>query len=97
MPVSGTVSCSAAGSSHPGVTTSDSVVYDSFAYTTNSTSVEERGATVEGGKSDQVFGSTVWLGDAPNTQTKFVFNLRCRTVEQDAEFREYLRLKAKFG
>lgn len=58
---------------------------------------EERGATVEGGKSDQVFGTTTWAGDAPLSTIEFIFNLHCRTAQEEAEYQEFLRLKAKFG
>jgi hypothetical protein len=62
-----------------------------------SAQVEEKGATVEGSKSKQVFGSTTWAGDEPGSTVEFVFNLHCRTAQEDAEYQQYLRLQKKFG
>lgn len=56
----------------------------------------EKGATVEGAHSSQVFGTTHWAGDEVGSDVTFVFNLRSRSSQDEAEYQEYLRLKARF-
>jgi hypothetical protein len=86
----GAVNCSAAPSAPYGQVTSDCC----FAAPC---SAEEKGATVEGGRSRQVFGATTWAGDEPGSLVEFVFNLHCRTAQEDAQYQEFLRLQKIYG
>ena len=55
---------------------------------------EKGGATVEGEKSTQSFGTTHWLGKDPNSLIEFYFSLK--PSGQDPEYLEYLKLRTKF-
>ena len=54
-------------------------------------------ATVEGAKSNQTFGSTVWIGDDMEFgEAVFTFYLKLANQVVDKEYEQYLKLKEKF-
>jgi hypothetical protein len=55
----------------------------------------EVGATVEGAKSDQIFGSTNWIGDLGDASI-FTFQLLGMNAPDTKEYEDYLKLKQKF-
>jgi hypothetical protein len=57
--------------------------------------IGEVGATVEGAKSDQTFGSTNWIGDLGEASI-FTFQLLGMNPVDNKEYEEYLKLKQKF-
>jgi len=61
---------------------------------------DQIGATIEGIKSYQKFGTTLWKGD-DGVPIVFSFNLigtpSKNKLEDDPEYQEYIRLKSKFG
>lgn len=58
---------------------------------------QESLATVEGSQSNQIFGSTSWIGDdATFAEVVFTFFLKLAAQVVDPEYAEFLRLKQKF-
>lgn len=89
------------GYRHPDVTWWNSNDYrNATMYSSNCsiTATSSIGATVEGGISEQKFHSVSWNGDKDSDPFTFTFYVRGdNTLNDDPDYKEYLRLKTKFG